>query len=153
MKLLLSLIITLSLVLPASTVLAEQPTETYKKPTEIYKWTDSDGYIHYAARPGDKNAKKLHMGSHRFKKLNSNLDIETKKAQERAQTCKVSKDTLAKYENAPFLYRHDDEKKQKVRLSKEESEKAMLQARKDVVYWCEHTPESKQAEISQNNTE
>ena len=103
----------------------------------------------------------MHLGSQRFKNTETDREKEDKKAKERAETCNASRSTLAKYKKAPFLYRYDDEKKQKVRLSKEESEDAMLQAKKDVSYWCdnvekeyaeeEKTADDEQQEISQNN--
>jgi hypothetical protein len=156
MKSLLSLFITISLLLPLGSISAE-------KSTEIYKWTDKDGRVHYAASPGDKNAKKMHLGSHRFKTTDTNKDKLDKEAKERAATCKASKGTLAKYNKAPFLYRYDEEKKQKVRLSKAESEEVILQAKKDISYWCDEPEKekaeknkdaaNKDAEISQNNSE
>lgn len=131
MKPLLSLFISLSLLFPLGSALAE-------KSTEIYKWTDKDGRIHYAARPGDKTAQKMHLGSQRFKSTETDSDKEDRQAKQRAETCKASRSTLAKYKKAPFLYRYDEEKKQKVRLNKEESEDAMLQAKKDISYWCDN---------------
>ncbi|MCK5663372.1 MAG: DUF4124 domain-containing protein [Thiotrichaceae bacterium] len=114
-----------------NTVLAE-------KATEIYKWADKEGRIHYAAKPGDTSAKKMHLGSSTFKreKTNKEPSIDVQKDNERAMFCQESKDALAKYKKAPFLYRYDDERKQKVRLTKEESKETFLQAEKDVNYWC-----------------
>ena len=146
MKPLLSLFIAITILFSLESVFAE-------KSTEIYKWTDKDGRVHYAARPGDKTAQKMHLGSHRFKNTNTKQEIEDKKAKERAATCKASKSTLAIYEKAPFLYRYDEEKKQKVRLSDEEGEEAMLQARKDVNYWCGNTEDDQEQELTQNDTQ
>ena len=109
-----------------------------EKTTEIYKWVDKDGRVHYAARPGDDSAKKMHLGSRIFhdQKNKSEKAEVNKKSEERAKLCQDSKDTLAKYKKAPFLYRYDDERKQKVRLTDEESKETFLQAEKDISYWC-----------------
>ena len=109
-----------------------------EKNTEIYKWTDKDGRVHYAARPGDDSAKKMHLGSRIFhvQKKDSKKTAPQKKDDERAKLCQDSKDTLDKYKKAPFLYRYDDELKQKVRLTDAENKETFLQAEKDVSYWC-----------------
>ena len=107
--------------------------------TEIYKWTDEDGEIHYAAKPGDSSAKKMHLGSKIFHNKDISKQNETtdkKKQEERTKYCKEYKETLAKYKKAPFLTRYDEQRKQKVRLTREEHKEAMLQAEKDVSYWC-----------------
>jgi hypothetical protein len=119
----------------ASVVLAESTTT---KSTEIYKWTDKDGRVHYAARPGDNTAKKMHLGSQIFheQRKSNNTDGKSKQATERAKICQDSKNTLEKYKKAPFLYRYDDKQKQKIRLTDEESQATMLQAKKDISYWC-----------------
>ncbi len=109
-----------------------------EKSTEIYKWVDKEGRVHYAARPGDKNAQKMHLGSRIFHKQSAadkNLKNQEKN-QERVKLCKESRDTLEKYKKAPFLYRYDEEKKQKVRLTEAEAKEAFIQAEKDVSYWC-----------------
>lgn len=118
----------------ASTAFAE-PKE---KSTEIYKWVDKDGRVHYAARPGDDSAKKMHLGSNIFHDQKKKVNEAGSKAQdsERLKICQDSKDALKKYKQAPFLYRYDEERQQKVRLSKKESEDTFLQAEKDVSYWC-----------------
>ncbi|WP_198263865.1 DUF4124 domain-containing protein [sulfur-oxidizing endosymbiont of Gigantopelta aegis] len=119
----------------ASVVLAESKATNS---TEIYKWTDQDGRVHYAARPGDDTAKKMHLGSQIFhdQRKSNKTDGKSKQAAERAKICQDSKNTLQKYKKAPFLYRYDDQLKQKVRLTEEESKATMLQAEKDISYWC-----------------
>lgn len=128
----LSLIIILSLIF-ANSALAE-------KSTDIYKWVDKDGRVHYAARPGDDKAKKMHLGSNIFHDQNKKGEIadDNKGGEdaERAKLCQDSKETLAKYKKAPFLYRYDEDIKQKVRLTEKESKETLLQAEKDISYWC-----------------
>jgi len=107
--------------------------------TEIYKWTDKDGEVHYAANPGDTSAKKMHLGSkifHKRDKGKQKEDTDKKKQEERTKYCKEYKETLAKYKKAPFLTRYDEQRKQKIRLTEEEHKEIMLQAEKDVSYWC-----------------
>ncbi|MCP3850541.1 MAG: DUF4124 domain-containing protein [Gammaproteobacteria bacterium] len=125
-----SLIVTLSFIF-TQPVFAE-------KTTEIYKWVDKDGKVNYAARPGDSSAKKMHMGSNIFhkQKKQDQSDAKNKESDERAKLCQDSKDTLAKYKKAPFLYRYDEERKQKIRLTESEAKESFLQAEKDVSYWC-----------------
>jgi hypothetical protein len=126
----LCLIIILSLSI-ISSALAE------KSSTQIYKWVDSDGNVHYAARPGNRSAQKMHLGSNIFHNLNNNdKKDKQKKGKERDKLCTDSKITLAKYKKAPFLNRYDEEAKKKVRLSKKETKAAFLQVEKDVSYWC-----------------
>ncbi len=114
--------------------------EDEKKNTQIYKWTDEDGRVHYAARPGDTSAKKMHLGSNIFHKKEKEKDkaeeSDSGEALERAKICQDSKDTLAKYKKAPFLMRFDEERKQKVRLTKQETKDTFLQVEKDISYWC-----------------
>ena len=121
-----------------------------EKTTEIYKWVDKDGRVHYAARPGDRSAKKMHLGSKIFheREQDNEKAEENKQSEERAKLCQDSKDTLAKYKKAPFLYRYDNEKKQKVRLTEQESKDAFLQAEKDISYWC--NPPQKSAGADQD---
>lgn len=125
-------------VFSANTVFAE-------KQTEIYKWVDKDGRVHYAARPGDKSAKKMHLGSKIFhdEKKDKAVDDES---EERAKQCQASKATMAKYKKAPFLYRYDETTKQKVRLTEKESKDALLQAEKDISYWCNPPQQSAEAD-------
>ena len=108
--------------------------------TEIYKWTDKDGEIHYAAKPGDTSAQKMHLGSQIFHEKNNGKkeegDTDKKKQEEQIKYCKEYKETLAKYKKAPFLTRYDEQRKQKIRLTEEEHKEVMLQAEKDVSYWC-----------------
>jgi len=130
-------------------------TAVAEKSQEIYKWTDQDGRVHYAARPGDKSAKKMHFGSKIF---HSQTQAEkTAKAEkeneeenkERTKICQDSKDTLAKYKKAPFLYRYDPDRKQKVRLTEAESKDAYLQVEKDISYWCNPPQKSAETETEQ----
>ena len=121
-----------------------------EKNTDIYKWTDKDGRVHYSAKPGNKSATKMHVGSKRFVKkekepVNSKAEKEKK---ERAQFCQDAKKTLKKYKSAPFLYRHDEERAQKVRLTEQESKDAFLQVEKDISYWCS---EQQQDNAAQDN--
>ncbi|MDX2507281.1 MAG: DUF4124 domain-containing protein [Gammaproteobacteria bacterium] len=120
-----------------------------EKTTEIYKWTDEEGRVHYAARPGDDSAEKMHLGSrifHKQKKAEDNTEATDKQDEERAKLCQDSKDTVAKYKRAPFLYRYDEQRKQKVRLTEQESKEAFLQAEKDVSYWCKPPQQSAESE-------
>ena len=134
----LSLIIILSFIF-ANSVLAE-------KNTDIYKWVDKDGRVHYAARPGDDTAKKMHLGSNIFhdQKTKTKKSDTAKADEERAKLCQDSKDTLEKYKKAPFLYRYDEKLKQKVRLTEKEGKETFLQAEKDISYWCNPPQKSEQ---------
>ena len=137
MKSITNLIINLSLITLLSCAFTNSVFA--EKSTEIYKWVDKDGRVHYAAKPGDETAKKMHLGSSTFRarnKDNEKVDAEKKKNDERAKLCQDSKDTLAKYKKAPFLYRYDEERKQKVRLTESENKETFLQAEKDISYWC-----------------
>ncbi len=108
------------------------------KSTDIYKWTDADGRIHYAARPpNEASAQKMNLGSKTFHKVSSKqsgrqLQLE----KERAKQCTAAEKSLRQYKKAPFLYRYDEEKQQKIRLSKQETKDTLLSAEKDVSYWC-----------------
>lgn len=127
----------LSIVLILSLLFLSQFAQA-EKTTEIYKWVDKEGRVHYAARPGDKSAQKMHLGSQIFHKQ-STADKEQQNQennQERVKLCKDSRATLEKYKKAPFLYRYDEEKKQKVRLTEAEAKEVFMQAEKDVSYWC-----------------
>ncbi len=136
MKSLTGQIVSLSLIIIFSSLFSVNSLA--EKTTEIYKWVDKDGRVHYAARPGDNSAKKLHLGSnifHNQTKKNKQKKAE-KKNKERDKLCQDSKDTLTKYKNAPFLYRYDDKAQKKIRLTESETEETFLQAEKDVSYWC-----------------
>ncbi len=139
MKSLISRIVTLSLIAILSITLANVAfAENDKKNTQIYKWTDEDGRIHYAARPGNKSAKKMHLGSNIFhdqKKDNSEVSDDGGDT-EREKICQDSKAALEKYREAPFLFRYDDDRKQKVRLTEQETKDTFLRAEKEVSYWC-----------------
>jgi hypothetical protein len=137
MKSITNLIVNLSLITLFSCALSG--VALAEKTTEIYKWVDKEGRVHYAARPGDSSAKKMHLGSktfHKTDKENQQTDAEKKQNDERAKLCQDSKGTLAKYKKAPFLNRYDEERKQKVRLTESETKEAFLQAEKDISYWC-----------------
>ncbi|MCK5647334.1 MAG: DUF4124 domain-containing protein [Gammaproteobacteria bacterium] len=137
MKSLTDLIVSLALIIILSITFASFAAAE-EKITEIYKWVDKDGRVHYAAKPGDDSAKKMHLGSNIFhdRKIKA-IEAETdKQDKEREKLCQDSKDTLAKYKKAPFLYRYDAERKQKVRLTDSESKETFLQAEKDISYWC-----------------
>ncbi len=127
-----------------NTVLAE-------KTTEIYKWSDKEGRIHYAAKPGDATAKKMHLGSSTFKRKNKSKEpeIDEERDNERAKFCQESKNALAKYKKAPFLYRYDEERKQKVRLTAEQTKETFLQAEKDVSYWCNPSQKAEDSKVEQ----
>lgn len=137
MKSLTDQIISLSLIIILSITFASFAAAEEKN-TEIYKWVDKDGRVHYAARPGDDSAKKMHLGSRIFhdRKKTSKAAENNKQDKERAKLCQDSKDTLVKYKKAPFLYRYDVERKQKIRLTEAESKETFLQAEKDISYWC-----------------
>ena len=77
----------------------------------------------------------MHLGSRIFHKQ-STADKDQEKNQEQVKLCKDSRATLEKHKKAPFLYRYDEEKKQKVRLTETEAKEAFMQAEKDVSYWC-----------------
>ncbi len=139
MKSLISRIVSLSLIFILSiTFINFAFAEDDKKNTQIYKWTDKDGRVHYAARPGDTSAKKMHLGSNIFHKKEKDKAEESDggEALERTKICQDSKDTLAKYKKAPFLMRFDEERKQKVRLTEQETKDTFLQVEKDISYWC-----------------
>ncbi len=128
----LSLIIILSFIFSSSAI-----AETTSR--DIYKWVDKQGRVHYAARPGNASAKKMHLGSrifHAQKDENKKTEAKKQHNEERDKLCQDSKDSMAKYKKAPFLYRYDDNLKQKVRLTKAESKETFLQAEKDISYWC-----------------
>ncbi|MCK5697187.1 MAG: DUF4124 domain-containing protein [Gammaproteobacteria bacterium] len=109
-------------------------TTSVAKSTDIYKWVDAEGRVNYTTRPGNDAAQKMHIGSKTFRE--NKQEKNDKKAQERAQLCQKYKTSLAKYNKAPFLSRYDKELKKNIRLTEEESEKAILSAEKDVAYWC-----------------
>ncbi|MCU7799555.1 MAG: DUF4124 domain-containing protein [gamma proteobacterium symbiont of Lucinoma myriamae] len=137
MKSITNLIVNLSLITLFSCILSG--VVLAEKTTEIYKWVDKDGRVHYAARPGDSSAKKMHLGSKTFRKTNKEsqeVDAEKKQNEERAKLCQDSKDTLAKDKKAPFLNRYDEKRKLKVRLTESETQEAFLQAEKEISYWC-----------------
>ena len=92
--------------------------------------------------------KKCTLGAEFFikRKQLKKTEETTKQDEERAKLCQDSKDTMAKYKSAPFLYRYDDERKQKVRLTEKESKETFLQAEKDVSYWCNPPQKSAEAE-------
>jgi len=117
---------TLLLSIFASTSLAQN--------TDIYKWIDEDGRTNYTMRPGNDEAQKMNIGSKTFHKTKSKKN--KNKALKRAETCKKHKATLSKYNKAPFLSRYDQALKKNVRLTEEETEKAILATEKDVAYWC-----------------
>jgi len=110
--------------------------ENKAKTTQIYKWIDADGRVHYASRPGDASAKKMHFGSKVFHKKASDDTLKQEIQKNRGKQCVDAKEKLRKYKNAPFLFRYDEETNQKIRLTKKESKKTFLQAEKDVSYWC-----------------
>ncbi len=114
-------------------------TTSLAKSTDIYKWVDAEGRVNYTTRPGNDAAKKMHIGSKAFHENKKQKN--DKKAQERAKFCQDYKATLKKYNKAPFLSRYDKELKRNVRLTKEEGEKAILAAEKDVAYWCNPSQE------------
>jgi len=119
--------------------------------TEIYKWVDKEGNVHYAARPGDKSAVKMNKLSKRFsdkKDKTSQTDKNSmsgdqQNTEERARFCQEAKDTLKTYKLAPFLYRLDEETKQQIRLTEQETKKSFMQVEKDISYWCD-------TEVSEN---
>jgi len=96
--------------------------------TEIYKWVDKEGNVHYAARPGDKSAV---------------MSGDQQNTEERARFCQEAKDTLKTYKLAPFLYRLDEETKQQIRLTEQETKKSFMLVEKDISYWCD-------TEVSEN---
>ena len=125
-----------------------------EKNTEIYKWLDNDGKVHYSSKPGSKSAKKMDVGSKRF--INKETEPDNSRAaenkKERAQFCQDAKSTLKKYQSAPFLYRHDEERKQKVRLTEQETKEAFIQVEKDISYWCsEQKQQNNSAQDEDNN--
>lgn len=129
-----------------------------EKNTDIYKWTDKDEQVHYSAKPGSKSAIKMHVVSKRFikkeKELVNNKAEQEKK--ERAQFCQDAKKTLKKYKSAPFLYRQDEERNQKVRLTGQETKDAFLQVEKDISYWCseqQQQDDAAQDTVADNNKE
>jgi len=151
MKSLTGQIVSLSLIIILSTIIASSAFA--EKNTEIYKWVDKEGRVHYAARPGDKSAEKMHLGSNIFHKQEKKAKAtdSTKQDDERVKLCQDSKDTLAKYKKAPFLYRYDDERKQKVRLTEKEAKETFVQAEKDISYWCNPPRETTEEETEENN--
>ena len=119
-----------------------------EKNTSIYKWVDTEGYVHYAARPGDKSAVKMNRLSQSF----SPVTNEGKKAEEelkhREKMCQDAKNTKKKYKSAPFLYREDKETKKQIRLTEQEGQDAMLRIDKDISYWC-NPPQEENTEEKQ----
>lgn len=108
--------------------------------TEIFKWYDEQGRVHYSERPEGDNARKLDLRSHRFREIEKKENKNAEKvSEERKKMCDDAQDTLAKYKSAPFLYRYDVALKQKVRLTEKETQDAFLQADKDIKYWCAET--------------
>lgn len=107
-----------------------------EKNAAIYKWTDSEGNIHYAARPGDKSAVKMNRLSKNFTPINNNDNAAEEKKKNREKMCLEANNTKKKYKSAPFLYREDKETKKQIRLTEQESKDAFLRIDKDISYWC-----------------
>ncbi|MCU7835248.1 MAG: DUF4124 domain-containing protein [gamma proteobacterium symbiont of Taylorina sp.] len=105
-----------------------------EKSTTIYKWTDKDGSIHYAARPGDKSAVKMNSISKSFTNKNDSKTEQEK--DNRDKMCQDAQNTKKKYQSAPFLFRNDKETGEKIRLTEQESKDAFLRVEKDISYWC-----------------
>lgn len=111
--------------------------------TEIFKCYDKDGRPQYSARPSCNNPEKMNLKSQRFHTVkpteSQQAEIDKQQA-ERRKMCDDANKTLTQYRTAPFLYKTDEKTQEKVRLTPEETEDAILQAEKDVAYWCKDVP-------------
>ena len=110
--------------------------------TEVYKWTDKEGNVHYAARPGDKSAVKMNKLSKRFSPIEDKNIKANQEREKREKMCQEAKTKKTKYESAPFLFREDKETKKQIRLSEQENKDALLRVDKDISYWCNPAPKT-----------
>ena len=110
--------------------------------TEVYKWTDKDGNVHYAARPGDASAIKMNKLRKRFSTIEYKDTYSKAENKNREKMCLDAKSTKKKYQSAPFVFREDKETKKQIRLTEQESKDALLRVDKDISYWCSPPPTS-----------
>jgi len=109
----------------------------------IYKCFDELGRPVYSATPTCVAPKEMNKISKKFQKKKKNdekIDKEEQEKQNRKEQCESARVQLKKYERAPFLTKmiKDKEGREvKVRLTKEEAGDVILDAKKEVSYWCD----------------
>ncbi len=128
--------------------------------TEIYKWTDAQGNVHFGDKPPAGKSETIAMpqretpaapavSEDRVEKQSRLLDAyveerrlkneaDEKARQEKAERkrkCADLRDDLRNQENAGSIY-NLDKNGQRVFLSKEEREASTAALRKEVGYWC-----------------
>jgi len=109
----------------------------------IYKCFDELGRPVYSATPTCLAPKEMNEISKKFqqkKKKDQKVDLDEKEKQNRKEQCEASRVQLKKYERAPFLTKMTKDKEGrevKVRLTKEEADEVVLDAKKEVAYWCD----------------
>lgn len=114
-----------------------------EKSTQIYRWVDKDGQVHYSERARDKSAVKMDkLGKNYSTKKEVVVNTTT---QDREKKCLEAKNTKKKYKAAPFLFRTDKKYKKQIRLTEQESKEAFLRLDKNISYWC--NPPLKDSEI------
>jgi hypothetical protein len=125
---------------------------------EVYKWTDSQGRVHYGDRPGSGSARTLTTdtrdrglgldadASREQQRLLQALDEERRaegaaraeaaqEAAKRERNCAHARDRLRIYRNARYLYDPQADGGRRV-LSEQERTAAQARAEQQVRQWC-----------------
>ncbi|MGI9304540.1 MAG: DUF4124 domain-containing protein [Gammaproteobacteria bacterium] len=127
---------------------------------QVYKWTDSEGNVHYGDRPNGAASEQIEVKSsdtaapsaseaqrrERQNRLLQIYDEERREAREAAEkekqnkeiakrNCNVARDHLAQIQDASYLYRLDD-KGERVAYTDEERTQATRKAELSVKSWC-----------------
>jgi hypothetical protein len=127
--------------------------------TEVYKWVDENGKVHYGDRPAGSQSEKVEVKAtpptqdhdapareERTRKLLDQLSDEraeqekqqaerAEEAAKRKQECALAKKRLENYRNAGYLYKKDKNAERQI-LSNEERAAAEAEAQKIVDQWC-----------------
>jgi len=115
----------------------------------IYKCLDENGRPVYSATPTCVQPKEMDKISRKFQNQKKKKQIEEKaekEQQNRKEQCEQAQVQLKRYQRAPFLTKmvKDEEGRDvKVRLNKEETEDVILDAKKEVSYWCDSKNDDK----------
>lgn len=106
----------------------------------IFKCLDSEGQVIYSQQATcDKpDTVKYKSKKEKTKKKKQSQQKRLTKEQKKQQRCKEAKESYASYKQAPFLTKQVqfDGKTIKVRLTKEESDKAVSEIQQEKEYWC-----------------
>lgn len=108
----------------------------------IYKCIDEYGRPVYSATPTCQKPKEMDKISrqHQVKKKQEQEKKEKEEADNRKKQCIEAKTQLKKYKRAPFLTKlskDENGKEVKLRLTDEETKEVILDAEKEVAYWCD----------------